>query len=545
MGYRLSVTAETVDLHHFRELTQQAKTAASADEQLRLLRAALALWRGTPFADLHSSWLDREVVPRLTEERFAATLRRIELELAAEFSEKLIGELHDLVSSHPTREQLWRLLTTTMLRAGRRAEALDAYQRVRAILRDELGIEPGEQLAAPRQQILLDGSGRTGTPTLRQLPHDIQTFVGREAELAALDALRADTGRTPAPVIVSITGAPGVGETTLAVHWAHRISHRYPEKQLYLDLRGYGPGEPLAPAAAVEILLCALGVDRDDIPAGLDARSALLRSQLYMCEALVVLDNARDAEHVRPLVPGRRAVVVVTSRDQLRGLSVRDDAHPVVPRPVPQKESIDMLRAKLGDEWVGAEPAEFVELCGRLPLALAIAAELAQRAGSLPEVVSALGAAESRLDSLQTGGDTPDVGVRTAFSWSYCALTPHAAAMYRWLGLLPAGEFDARVAAALVGAALVEYQPMALCRKTTEPPAADIPARTAAARFLPARKVNPPATRPQTRPSSRTTAARRSSRGGGADERFGMRSVFLSMSSVGVISARRAWTTWS
>lgn len=458
IGYRFSIAPEAVDLYRFRDLVAQAKAATAPAEELRLLRAALALWRGTPFADLHSTWLDREVLPGLTEEWFAATLRRVELELATEFSEQLIGELQDLVNAHPTREQLWWCLITAMHRAGRRAEALDAYRRVRAILLDELGIEPGEQLVALQQQILLDGSGTTAEPVdcagpaLRQLPHDIPTFTGRDDELTTLDARLAGAGRTPAPVIVSVTGAPGVGKTTLAVHWAHRIAHRYPDTQLYLNLRGYGPGEPLAPTEAAETLLRALGVDSALIPADLDARSALLRSRLSTSEALVVLDNARDAEHVRPLLPGGPAVVVVTSRDQLRGLSVRDGAHRLTLRPLSRRQSVEMLGATFGTARVGAErtaAAALVELCGRLPLALAIVAERAQRAGSLAEVVATLKAEKGRLDRLHTGEDSSDVGIRTALSWSYHALTPPAAAMFRWLGLHPAGDIDLRAAAAL------------------------------------------------------------------------------------------------
>jgi DNA-binding SARP family transcriptional activator len=453
IGYQLSIAPEAIDLHRFRDLVARAKETASMDEELRLLRAALALWRGTPFADLHSTWLDREVVPGLSEEWFAATLRRVELELDLEFTEQLIGELQELVNSHPTREQLWRCLITAMHRAGRRAEALDAYQRIRAILRDELGIEPGEQLVALQQQILLDGSADTVAPALRQLPHDIPTFTGRDDELTTLDTLLAGAGRTPAPVIVSVTGAPGVGKTTLAVHWAHRIADRYPDTQLYLDLRGYGPGEPLSPSAAAETLLRALGVDSALIPADLDARSALFRSRMSGTEALVVLDNARDAEHVRPLLPGGSAVVVVTSRDQLRGLSVRDGAHRVTLRPLSRRKAVEMLGATFGTELAGSEraaAAELVELCGRLPLALAIAAELAQRAGSLADIVATLRAEKSRLDRLHTGEESPD-GIRTALSWSYRALTPHVATMFRRLGLHPAGTIDVRAAAELAG----------------------------------------------------------------------------------------------
>lgn len=449
-GYQLAIPVDAVDVHRFRHLLWQAARVDSVDEELALLRSALGLWRGAPFADLYSTWLDREVVPRLTEEWVAATSRRIGIELAAGQPEPFIAELRDLTSRYPVRESLWELLITALHRAGRRAEALDTYQRVRTTLRDELGIEPREQLVQVHREILLDGGDTAGS--LRQLPHDIARFTGRSAELARLDELLAQdepAGREPVPTIIAIDGAPGVGKTTLAVHWAHQVARRYPDAQLYVNLRGYGPGDPVPPEAAAERMLRALGIRRELIPSDLDERSALLRSTLSGYDALILLDNARNSEQVRALLPGGRGLVVVTSRAQLRELSIQDGARRVTLDPLPRQQSVDLLAAAVGNRWVAEDPtatATIVELCDRLPLALAIVAERAQRAGSLAAVMTELANEHARLDQLDTGGGS---SLRATLSWSYRALDTDAAAMFGRLGLLPASDIELRTAAAL------------------------------------------------------------------------------------------------
>jgi DNA-binding SARP family transcriptional activator len=456
-GYLLDAGEENVDLHRFHDLLRQANEATSPAIELARLHDALALWRGRPFGDVASTWLDRDVVPRLTEEWFSATERRIDLELAAGQQGKLIAELSELTSRYPTRESLWSRLITALHRAGRRAEALDCYRQLREVLREELGIDPSDQLAQLQRIVLLDGTNRE--PEIhepqnpRQLPHDIANFSGRECELRALEALAADRPvDSHAPTIISIDGAPGTGKTTLAVHWAHCAAVRYPDAQLYLNLRGYGPGEPVTPSAAAATLLRGLGVVGDMIPPGLDERSALLRSTLAGRQALVVLDNARDSDQVRPLLPGTGSLVVVTSRNQLRGLSVRDGAHRVTLHPLPREQAVALLATSLGAHRLAAEPDatdRLVELCDRLPLALAIVAERAQRTETLAEVVGALGDEKARLDNLGTGEDDPQSDLRAALSWSYRTLVPGAAAMFHKLGLHPGNDIGLETAAAL------------------------------------------------------------------------------------------------
>jgi DNA-binding SARP family transcriptional activator len=464
-GYQIRVPTGGVDLHRFRDLVRQAEDADSVDEELALLREALRLWRGRPFGDVTSTWLDRDVVPRLTEEWFTATERRIDLELAAGQPGRLIAELWELTSRYPTRESLWLRLISALHSAGRRAEALDAYQQVRALLSDELGIDPGERLAQLQRAVLLDGTAASHGPVpaepparheerrLRQLPHDIANFCGRDDELAALDALVAGFGtERQAPTIVAINGAAGTGKTTLAVHWAHRIAHRYPDVQLHLNLRGYGPGDPVAPSTAAETMLRALGVVSDMIPAGMEERSALLRTVLAGRQVLILLDNARDADQVRPLLPGIASLVVVTSRNQLRGLSIRDGAHRVTLHRLPERQALELLAAAIGAHRVVAEPtaaARLGALCDHLPLALAIVAERAHRTNSLAEVVNALEDEKARLDNLGTGENDPHTDLRAVLSWSYAALKPDVAAMFRKLGLHPANDIALETAAAL------------------------------------------------------------------------------------------------
>jgi DNA-binding SARP family transcriptional activator len=435
-GYRLTLVPEAVDLHRFRHLLDVARQADTRERELTSLRTALSLWRGKPFAELYSTWLDRDVMPRLTEEWLAATVRRIELELDAGPAAPHVAELQELTSCYPTREALWHLLITALHRDGRRAEALDAYQRIHTTLRQELGIEPGERLVALQREVLLDGDPTpeaVSVPVPRQLPHDIAHFTGRATELATLRNL---ARHDHVPTIVVLDGSPGVGKTSLAVHWAHHAATDYPDGQLYLDLRGHGPGEPVTPATALAAMLRSLGLPGARIPVAPAERAALLRSALAGRRVLTVLDNARDVEQVRPLLPGGPGLVLVTSRDQLRGLAVHHGAHRLTVPPLSEQESVRLLTAIIGT----APASELAALCDGLPLALCVAAERVVRAGSIAAVVAAM--AEDRLDPV----------LRTALSWSYRTLGADAAALFRRLGLHPAGEIGVVTAATLAGA---------------------------------------------------------------------------------------------
>lgn len=282
--------------------------------------------------------------------------------------------------------------------------------------------------------------------TPRQLPRDVTAFTGRAADLAALERATADD-------IAVVTGTGGVGKTALTVRWAHQAADRFPDGQCYLDLRGYGPQEPMTPVEALESLLVAFGVDRTAMPPGLDERAALYRTTLAGRRALVVLDNACSVEQVRDLLPGAPGCkVVVTSRDTLPALVARYGAVRVDLDVLGAGESVALLRGLLGDR-VDAQPggaAELAERCARLPLALRIAAELAaaRPSASLSWLVAELADEAMTLDLLAAGDDAR-TAVRSVFSWSCRNLDPAALTAFRLLGMFPGNTIAVTAAAAL------------------------------------------------------------------------------------------------
>jgi tetratricopeptide (TPR) repeat protein/transcriptional regulator with XRE-family HTH domain len=300
--------------------------------------------------------------------------------------------------------------------------------------------------------------GPPARPRPAQLPADVPGFAGRAGQLARLTALAA-AGTGPAVVITAIAGTAGIGKTALAVHWAHRVADRFPDGQLYVNLRGYDPARPaVPPGTAVRDFLDALGVPAQQVPAGLDARSALFRSLLAGRRLLVLLDNARDADQVRPLLPGAPGcLAVVTSRGQLAGLVAAEGAYPVPLDLLSTVEAEQLLAGRLGADRVAAEPAAVAEIighCARLPLALAV---LAARAATNParplaEFAAELAAARGGLTALSTSDPSSDV--RAVFSWSYRTLTDGAARLFRLLGRHPGPDVSAPAAASLAGVAL-------------------------------------------------------------------------------------------
>ncbi len=297
------------------------------------------------------------------------------------------------------------------------------------------------------------GSGPGGPLVPRQLPMDVHGFTGRAGQLADLDALLDRRGQRPAVLICAVAGTAGVGKTALAVHWAHRVAGQFPDGQLYVDLRGYDPQRPLAPAEALARFLRGMGVDGDQIPADEAESAARYRTMLAGRRMLVVLDNAFRADQVRPLLPGSPScLVLVTSRDDLAGLVARDGAHRVDLDLLTAAESVTLLRALIGPR-VAAEPesaAALAERCTRLPLALRIAAELAaaRHDMSLAGVLDGLQDEQDRLDLLEVAQD-PRTAVRSVFSWSCQHLTSGAAHAFSLLGLHPGPDADAYALAAM------------------------------------------------------------------------------------------------
>jgi tetratricopeptide (TPR) repeat protein/transcriptional regulator with XRE-family HTH domain len=293
----------------------------------------------------------------------------------------------------------------------------------------------------------------------RQLPLAVAGFVGREAELAMLSGLLHDAeGGSAAMVISAIDGTAGVGKTALAVHWAHQVAVRFPDGQLYVNLRGYDPGQPMSAADALAGFLRALGVAGAAVPPELGERAALYRSLLAARRVLVVLDNASEVEQVRPLLPGTTScVALVTSRDSLAGLVARDGARRLDLDLLGPAAAVSLLRTLIGAR-VDADPRAAARLaaeCGRLPLALRVAAELAAARPDVPlaGLADDLADEQRRLDLLDAGGDQCSA-VRTVFSWSYRYLDADSARAFRLLSLHPGSDFDAYAAAALTGAAL-------------------------------------------------------------------------------------------
>ncbi|WP_158102695.1 AfsR/SARP family transcriptional regulator [Lentzea kentuckyensis] len=433
-GYVLTVDPMTVDLHRFTGLLERARVTPDVG----LLNDALGLWRGEPFSTLDTPWLVT-VRSALEARRLAALLDRNDLALEQGRHTELLAELDATAAAFPLDERLAGQLMLALYRCGRQADALLRYEQVRLWLADELGADPGPELRLLHKKILTgDLALPAGQVTPRQLPAPPRSFAGRARELAALDAV--STG----PVVVS--GMGGVGKTALAVHWAHRVAARFSDGQLYLNLRGFGPDDAMTTGEALRALLGALGLR---VPDSTDAQASRYRSALADKRMLIVLDNARDADQVRSLLPGSPGcLVLVTSRTRLTGLVAADGAHPVALDLLSAQESRELLAGRL--RAVPADSAattEIITRCAGLPLALTVVAARAACTGFPLRAI----AAELRrgLDPFDGGDSATDV--RAVFSWSYRALGSAAARLFRLLGLHPGPDVCASAAAGLLG----------------------------------------------------------------------------------------------
>jgi DNA-binding SARP family transcriptional activator/tetratricopeptide (TPR) repeat protein/CheY-like chemotaxis protein len=505
-GYLLDIDRDRVDLHRFRRLVEDARRPDTTEQRrVEALRAAVGLWRGEPLAGLAGRWA-AQLREGWRRERTDAMVAWAEAELRVGNADVVVGPLTELAWEQPFAESVGAALMRALHAVGRTTDALDLFTAVRRRLLEELGTEPGPRLRDAQRAVLRGDpdppvariatfdvapagakavsaalapdtvadtaevagrastlAGRAGTLVVpAQLPADVYGFAGRAEPMARLDALLASTAAAPpeAVVISAVSGTAGVGKTALAVHWAHRVADRFPDGQLYVNLRGFDPGgQVMDPADAVRGFLDALGVTVDRIPAGLDAQAALYRSLVAGKQILVVADNARDAEQVRPLLPGTStALVVVTSRNQLTSLVASGGARPLALDVLSPTEARQMLAGRLGNERVDAEPEavdQIITACARLPLALAVLAARAQQSGfALSGVAAELDKAELRLDALDAGDTLTDV--RAVLSWSYTSLTPAAARLFRLLGLRVGPDISTAAAASLGGLARPE-----------------------------------------------------------------------------------------
>ncbi|GLY35503.1 SARP family transcriptional regulator [Amycolatopsis sp. NBRC 101858] len=474
-GYLIEVADDRLDLSRFRALATRGKAAMDRGESRRAaahFADALGQWRGPALLNVESDALHRDEAGQLAEERLRVREQWADALLDVGEYGTIVPELTRLTRENPLRERLHEQLMVALYRSGRQADALDVHRRISDVLAEELGLDPGPSLQRTRQAILTGSDSGHVVPRYRlgaepqvphQLPADLRAFSGRECDLKALHALlpEAIDAGTSTP-IASVEGMGGIGKTTLAVHFAHEIADRFPGGQVYLNLRGYGPGEPVEPSAALEAMLTALGVPCDAIPDDLDGRAASWRTHSAGRRLLVVLDNANRTEQVRPLLPGPGCLVVITSRWQLRALVATHGARRIALEELGEEDAVELLASAIGLDRVARDPAateRFVRHCGGLPLAIRI---LAVRAAQFPDL-----ALDEFVDSLEADllgsfdlADGEGTNIRSVFSYSYQALEPGTARLLRLLGLTTGVDFTAPAAAAVAGLDVTTTRPM-------------------------------------------------------------------------------------
>ncbi|MFB9349366.1 BTAD domain-containing putative transcriptional regulator [Streptomyces heliomycini] len=469
-GYRVVLGQEQLDLTQFGLLVRTARKAAGQgrpDEAVEALHRALGLWRG-PILSGAGGPVIEAAATTFEEQRLAAAEYLFELRLGFGESSELVVDLRAFVQSHPLRETLRAQLMLALYRAGRQAEALEEYGRVRELLVEELGVDPGPGLARVYEGILRE-SPELAAPTPPPvpvpmsapvptapadapctLPYDLADFTGRERELAELLGCAGRDYARHSP-IVALDGMGGSGKTSLAVHAAHSLAADFPDGQLYIDLRGYTPGEePVTPGGALDSLLRALGMPGERIPEDLAGRTALWRATITGRRLLLLRDNAADAGGVRPLMPtAPGCLVLVTSRARLVDL---DSAQWISVDVMSPQECAGLVAETLGEQRYAAEPeaaAELARLCGHLPLALRIAtARLRNRPRwTLRYLADRLRDEARRLDELSSGQRS----VAATLRLSYQALDQECRTAFRILALHPRGDIDVHAAAALLG----------------------------------------------------------------------------------------------
>ncbi|MEV4756437.1 BTAD domain-containing putative transcriptional regulator [Micromonospora sp. NPDC049559] len=528
-GYRLDLDEEMSDLLAFRRLREDARQALTEGQPelaTQLFVEALRSWRGPAGSGIDSAVRAHPVFAALNREYLDAVRRAADAALAADQADAVLPHAEEAAEAQPLDEPLQARLVLLLAATGQRAAALEAYRRVRGRLAGERGVAPGPELQAAHAAVLRADadataaartSGETapawngsrqppGRPTVpfpeptarpAQLPAGPAAFAGRRREIAELVATLAGTVGAdgpdgaedpvgtdgadgtdrPVPPPVVISGPAGVGKSALALHCAHLLAHRFPDGRLHVDLRGFDPtGAVMPPDEALHNLLGALGVPPRGVPVGLDAQVALYRGLLADRRVLVLLDNAHDAEQVRPLLPDAPgSLVIVTSRDQLPELVAAHGAHPIPLDVLDDADARDLLAGRLGTARLAAEPEaveEMISLCARLPLALSLVAARAamERHRPLATVARELRDAHDRADD---PAGAAAGAARTALTWSYGALSPAAARLFRLFALHPSTAAGPAAVASLAGEPVGRIQPLldelVRARLVTEP----------------------------------------------------------------------------
>ncbi|WP_205328551.1 BTAD domain-containing putative transcriptional regulator [Glycomyces sp. YM15] len=467
-AYRFRIDAAELDTLRCKTNEDRARSLRAEgrfDEAVAALREALGEWRGPALANLSGS-TSEAIRRRYDEHRLALLERRIDLDLELGRAAEVVDELRQIVAVHGTRQRFTALLMRALQGAGRTAEALEAYAALKERLADELGADPDQAVRDLHTAILRDGPSTAvpdappaTDPLLRRrvpamLPRANTRFTGRTGQMRLLDDfLEAGAGTAGLAVV---TGMGGVGKTALAVSWAHRVAHRFPDGQLYFNLRGFDPLAPGTDAATVlGEALVVLGVEAHQLPAGLDERIGLYRTVLAGRRVLVVLDNARDAAQVRPLLPvAPGSFTLVTSRDRLAGLDVTEGADVLPLDLLPDADAWALLVRRIGMSRAMEEERavkRIVTSCGRLPLALTLIGAWAATHPqfSLASLADRLDTTTNVLGIFATSDSATDP--RSVFACSYQALSSRSARAFRFFGLHPGPELTVPAMASLMG----------------------------------------------------------------------------------------------